>query len=337
MRDLLLASALLLSGCSGAPTEPTPDPVALVGLARVQAAPVEETVQLYGTADAGTAGSAILSAPEEAIVSAIEATVGSAVGRGQVVVRLTPSPTARLDLARAASDARAAQLAFARAQRLRADGLVGNAEVESARAAAESAGATQSSLAARTGSLTLRSPVAGYVEAIAAGPGSLVAGGTPIVTIAKAGDLRARFGIDPALARDAPGGAVVRVTPSGGGAAFAVPVLSVDPYVDPQTRLASVFVRVPEAAEIGAGEPLSGTLLVKGGGNAPSIPYSALLDEGGQPYVYVIVGGRAHRRDVTPGPVTGDRVAIVQGLRLGELVVVQGGTALEDGMRVRTR
>jgi RND family efflux transporter MFP subunit len=183
----------------------------------------------------------------------------------------------------------------------------------------------------------LRSPVAGYVEAIAAGPGSLVAGGTPIVTIAKAGDLRARFGIDPALARRIAGGAVVRVTPSGGGATFTVPVLSVDPYVDPQTRLASVLVRVPQAVQVGAGEPLSGTLVVKGGGSAPSIPYSALLDEGGQPFVYVIIAGRAHRRDVAPGPVTGDRVAIAQSLKLGELVVAQGGTALEDGMRVRTR
>jgi multidrug efflux pump subunit AcrA (membrane-fusion protein) len=146
MRNLLLASALLLGGCSGAPTTTTPDPIALVVLGRVQATAVEETVQLYGTADAGAAGSAILSAPEEAIVSAIDASVGSAVGRGQMVVRLTPSPTARLDLARAASDARAAQLAYARAQRLRADGLVGNAEVEAARAAAESAGATRSSL-----------------------------------------------------------------------------------------------------------------------------------------------------------------------------------------------
>jgi len=337
MRNMLLASALLLIGCSGAPAEKAPDPVALVGIGRVATAPVEEKVQLYGTADAGPAGTAILSAPVEAIVSAVDATVGSAVGRGQMVVRLMPSAAARLDLARAASDARAAQLAYARARRLRSDGLVSNAEVETTRAAAESASATQASLAARSGALTLRSPVAGYVEAIAAGPGSVAAAGAPIVTIAKAGDLRARFGIDPALARRIPAGAVVRVVPSGGGAAFTVPVLSVDPFVDPQTRLASVFVRLPAAAEIGSGEPLSGELVLTGGGSAPSIPYAALLDDAGQPYVYVVIAGHAHRRDVTPGPVTGDRVAILRGLKAGELVVVQGGTALEDGMQVRTR
>jgi RND family efflux transporter MFP subunit len=328
---------MMLAGCNGAPTQKAPDPVALVGLARVQAAPVVEKVQLYGTADPGAAGTAVLSAPEEAIVAAIETTVGSAVGRGQVIVRLTPSPAARLDFARAGSDARAAQLAAARARRLRSDGLVSNAEVETARAAAESAGATRASLAARTAQLTLRSPVAGYVESIAVGPGSVAAAGAPIVTIARAGDLSGRFGIDPALARRIPAGAAVRITPSGGGPAFTVRVLSVDPFVDPQTRLASVFVRLPAAAEIGSGEPLSGELVVTGRGSAPTIPYAALLDDAGQPYVYIVVAGHAHRRDVAPGPVTGDQVAILGGLKLGERVVVQGGTALEDGMKVRTK
>jgi membrane fusion protein (multidrug efflux system) len=335
----MLAGALLaLAACSGnAAEEKAPEPVALVTLATAEPAQVQERVQLYGTADPGTAGSAILSSPQEAIVTAIEAPAGSAVDRGQVVVRLAPSPTARLDLVRAESDARAAQLAFARAQRLRADGLVSNAEVETARAAAQSATATRASLATRNAALALRSPVAGHVETIAAGAGSLVAAGAPVATIVKSGDLRARFGVDPALARRIGRGAAVRVTPSGGGNGFSVPVLAVDPFVDPQTRLASVFVRLPSAARIGAGEPLTGEIVIAGSSNAPTIPYAALLDEGGQSYVYVAAKGIAHRRDVTVGPTNGDRIAVLNGLRPGELVVVQGGTALEDGMKVRIK
>lgn len=335
----VLILCLLAAGCSRAPSEDkTPEPVALVSLARVEAAPVRQVVQIYGTADPGPSGTAILSAPEEAIVAGIDATVGSAVRPGQVIVRLAPSAAARLDLVKAAADARAASLAAARATRLRGDGLVGNAEVESARAAAQAASATQASLAARTNALTLRAPVAGHVEAISAGPGSVAAPGTPLVTIARAGNLRARFGVDPALARSIPRGAVVRVAPSGGGGGgFTVPILSVDPFVDPQTRLASVFVALPAAARIGGGEPLSGQLVVASQGSALGIPYSALLNEGGQPFVYVILSGHAHRRNVAPGPADGDRVAILQGLRAGEQVVVEGGTALQDGMQVRTR
>lgn len=336
----LFASALLLAlaACSGSATEEkAPEPVALVKLAKAEPASVAEKVQIYGVAESGAGGSAVLSAPQEAIVTAVEIPVGSAVGRGQVVVRLAPSASARLDLVKAEADARAAQLALARAQRLRGDGLVGNAEVESARAAAQSAGATRANLAVRANALALRSPVSGHVESISAGPGSLVAPGTAIAAIAAAGDLRGRFGVDPALARRIPRGATVSIASSGGGGSFSVPVLSVDPFVDPQTRLASLFVRLPAAAGIGAGEPLAGEVQVAGAGAAPTIPYAALLDEGGQSYVFVIVDGHAHRRDVTPGASNGERVAIVSGLKVGELVVVEGGTALEDGMQVRTR
>ena len=68
-----------------------------------------------------------------------------------------------------------------------------------------------------------------------------------------------------------------------------------------------------------------------------AIPYAALLDDGGQPFVYVVQAGIAHRRDVTTGAAEGDRIAVTSGVKAGDLVVTQGGTALEDGMKVRTR
>jgi len=337
MRRIAFIICIALAACSASEEEEKgPEPVALVKVARAEAGNLEERIQIFGAVDPGAGGSFILSAPQEAIVTAVEIPVGSAVGKGQVVIRLAPSPAARLDLVKAESEARAADLAYARAGRLRGDGLVSNAEVESARAAAQSAGATRASLALRAGALALRSPGTGRVQAIAAGPGSLVAPGTPIVTIAKAGDLRGRFGVDPALARRISPGAPVRITPAG-GQAFSVPVISVDPFVDPQTRLASVFVRLPAGAALGAGEPLAGELGAASSGSAVTIPYAALLDEGGQSYTFVVEKGVARRRVVRAGTVDGARAAILAGLKVGELVVVEGGTALEDGMKVRTR
>lgn len=332
---LLAISALV--ACSDGQQDNVAEPIALVRITPTQSAQVNSTIRIYGTADAGAAGTFVLSAPEEAVIAAVAAPVGSQVAQGQAIVRLVAGPTSRLELARANTDAQAAQQALARARRLRADGLVGDAEVETARAAAASAMATRVNLAERAGALLLRAPAAGHVSAISAAPGSLVAAGTPIVTIVGTGDLRARFGVDPALARRLAPGSVVRITPSGGGESFSAPVLTVDPAVDPQTRLASLFVRLPAAASLGAGEPLTGDLSLPGGDGAPTIPYAALLDEGGQAYVFVVVGNIAHRRDVTVGVNDGQRAVIAHGLRAGEQVVVEGGTALEDGMRVRTR
>ena len=334
----LLLPVLLLAGCSaGGEAEGSADPVALVSLARAEQGVITAEVTLFGTAESGAAGKQALAAPADAVVSSIAAPVGTRVAKGDVIAVLSAAPTTRLDLIKAATDARAADAAFARAQRLRTDGLVSDAEVEAARAAAASARATQASLSGRVGSLTLRALGPGFVETLVVKPGDLVTAGTPIATIVRADDVRAHFGVDPASARALRPGTSLRIAASTGRDALSVPIESVNPTIDPVTRLASVFARLPATAGIGSGETLQANVGVGAAGTALTIPYAALLDDGGQPFVYVAKDGVAHRHDVETGPATGDRIAIIKGISANDQVVTQGGTALEDGMKVRTK
>ena len=328
---------MFVSACAQPVAEKPADPVALVATTRAVQGGIAETITLYGAAEASASGRTALVAPIEANVIAIDAPVGTAVTRGQIVARLSPSPVARLDLTRADSEARLASAALGRAERLRADGLVGNAEVETARAAARSALATRASLSARSGALVLRASTTGYVDTVTPGIGDIVAAGGVVATIARAGDVRARFGIDPVLARRLGRGARLTIVPAGGGASFSAPVLSVDPVVDPVTRLASVYTQVPASAGVGPGEALTADVRVGEARAALTIPYAALLDEGGQPYVFVVERGVARRRDVVTGAAGDGDIAILKGLSGRDMVVTSGGTALEDGMKVRLR
>lgn len=338
MKRLLSATLpIVLAACSGGEEPPAPDPVALVALAPAKRGSLARSVTLYGVAEAGAGGSLMLTAPAEALVARIVAPVGTPVARGDVVVQLVPAPNTRLDIAKASADARAADAAYARARRLRADGLVGDAEVETARAAAASAEATRTSLSGRAGALTLRAPAAGIVDTVSVTGGALVQSGATVATIARPGDLRARFGADPSVARSLRAGAAIRIEGTAGRPPFAATIDSVAPIIDPQTRLASVFARLPADARLGVGEVLTGTASVGGSTGAVTVPYAALLDDGGQPYLFVVTNGVAHRRDVGVGATEGGRVAITKGVRVGERVVTEGGTAVEDGMKVRTR
>lgn len=336
-QGMVLAIAAVMTSCAPTAPEKPAVPVALVGLGRATNGTVVETVTLYGAVENNAAGRLGLTAPAEAIVVSIDAPVGTAVRTGQVVVRLKPSATAGLDLAKARNDARLANAAAARAGRLRTDGLVGNAEVEAARAAAIAADATLASLERRTRALDLRAAADGFVETITPAPSDLVSAGSTVATITRSGNLRARFGIDPGLARRVGPGAGLRIVPAGGDAPFSAPVLSIDPRVDPQTMLASLYTSIPAANGIGAGETLSTELRVKASRQGLTLPYASILDDGGQSYVFVAVGGVAHRKDVTLGAATGDRIAVTGGVKAGDLVVTSGGTAVEDGMRVRTK
>lgn len=337
-RPFVMAAAAALAACSASSDNaPAADPTALVKLAQAQAGSVASTQAVYGAIELNADTQFTLSVPVEAVVSRILAPVGSPVRRGQVVVVLTPSPSTRADVARISAQALSAQQAYERAQRLRTEGLVSDAEVESARAAAQSARASRAALATQTSGLALRAPGSGFVQSIASNPGDLVTGGSTIATISRSGDLRARFGIDPALLPRLAREAGVQLASSGGQPASVLPIRAVDPSVDPLTRLASIYVTVPAGMTGGAGQPLKGEVTLEQAGSAVTVPYAALLDDGGQPYVFVVTKGVATRKDVTVGATDGSTVAITKGVAAGDDVVIEGGTALEDGMKVRTR
>jgi RND family efflux transporter MFP subunit len=331
---ICLLGLSLLAACAPAADETSPDPQALVTLADVRPQEVGQTVTLYGAADAGPGTKVSIVAPIEARLVSIVAPVGSSVRKGQVIVRLLPGPMAAVDIAKARSDAQLANAAYARAVRMRADGLMSNAEVETSRAAKTAAGATLVSLTGQN--LALRAPLAGYVESITAMPGEIVPAGNAVGSISGNGAVRARFGIDPLQASSLRPGAPVWVS---GGSALKIEtrLTAVDPTVDPQTKLASAYAMLPGGGEWRAGQSLTGEVTISASGQALAMPYGALLDDGGQPFVFVVSKGVANRRDVVTGPTDGSTVAVTKGLSAGDKVVIAGGTALEDGMKVRLK
>ena len=166
MRRILILT-LLLAGCSAKPAADDAKPTALVTTARAQQGAVEEVITAYGAAEILPAGERSLTAPVEAVVASIAAPAGTQVRAGQPVVILTPSPSTRLETDKARHDAEVAAAAFDRAKRLRLTGLNSDADVETARAAAQAAQATAQSLGARTGAgLVLRAPTSGVVESL---------------------------------------------------------------------------------------------------------------------------------------------------------------------------
>ena len=329
-----LTLALLLCACgaqeAAAPAEED-TPVALVRTEAAALGSSTDSLTLYGAAEAGPGGERSVITPREAILVSILAPTGTSVGAGTAIATLAPSATSRADAARAASDIAVASAALARAQRLRADGLMSNADVETARGALNTARAAQG--AASGGATTLRAPVAGTVQALTAKPGDQLAAGTAVATVAAAGERRARFGIDPAVAARVRPGQAIRIEAIDGSSPIDATVVGVDPQVDPSTRLANVFARV--GSGVGVGQPLRARISVGATATGITIPYAALLDDGGKSYVFVADRGVAHKRDVSPGSTAGDRIAILRGLNPGERVVTEGGTALEDGMKLR--
>lgn len=336
MKRALIAGLILLAGCSGQKDKGAaePKPSALVSTEVVRTASLPEVLTTYGAAEVTAAGERIVATPLESIVSQVLVAVGDPVRAGQALVQLQPSPTVRLDIAKAARDAQAAQTAYARAVRLRSTGLVSDADVETTRAAVATAQTLSQSLSGRLSGV-LNAPIGGIVQTIASAPGDLVAAGAPIMKIGPGTGSRVRLGLDPREASRIHVGEAVRVSPTDGGPGFTGSITALDPRADPQTRLASAFASIPRGLQVSPGQPLKGEITVGRHTGVATVPRSAVLYEGDKPYLFVIEGGVAHRREVTLGVESGDQVEVRSGLKPGERIALNGGTALSDGMAVR--
>src|SRR3546814_16279057 len=116
-----------------------------------------------------------------------------------------------------------------------------------------------------------------------------------------------------------------------GSPAIATSIIAVDPVVDPVTRLASVFARISASAEIAPGEPLKGEITISSNNSALRIPQIALLDAGGQKFVYTVLPGTAKRVDVPIGSTDGGLVEVLPGIQHGDGVVPHSTEELRSG------
>ena len=91
------------------------------------------------------------------------------------------------------------------------------------------------------------------------------------------------------------------------------------------------MVRAPGGA-LAPGEPLKGVIVLSQHSGAAVIPRGAVLYDQEHPYVFLAVKSVAHRRDVVLGASDNDRVEVTSGLTVGDRVVVDGASALDDGM-----
>ena len=125
---------------------------------------------------------------------------------------------------------------------------------------------------------------------------------------------------DPAAPEKKTIGKVVRVEPprkDDGG------LLAVDIRVDS----GGGQLRLKGKAEAAIGIDKSGTTMW--------LPRSVILTENDKTYVYKLADGRAWRQEVSLGAFHNGEVEIAQGLRQGELVIVDQLGLLKPGIRVR--
>jgi multidrug efflux system membrane fusion protein len=285
---------------------------------------------------------------------------GDRVAKGMVLARLEAADyQKRVDQAKAQLAEAEAGLGKARADVGRAEalyqaqamtrpdfesatsGLAGSvARADGARAQLE---ATQISLA----DIALVAPSDGVVLSRSVEIGSLAAAGTQGLVIADLTRVKAVFGVPDLLVQRVRIGTPIPITTDAfGGAEFPGRITAVSPAADTQSRVFSVEVTIPnvdgrlKAGMIGTVEVSSEAVSDIPAG-AATVPVAAVVTSSrpGAFAVFVLDGpddgAAARARNITLGPIAGNRVAVEAGLAPGDRVVVSGASLLVDGDAVR--
>ena len=281
-------------------------------------------------------------------VVSVPVDAGSWVRQGQVLavidrsVQSQQAQSAAAQIQVAQADANLAQANLDRALQLVERGFVSKADVDRLTATRDAAvarvrvaQAQSRELQARNARLNIVAPAAGLVLERNVEPGQTVGGGSPpLFVIAKGGEMEMLAQLGETELASIRAGSSAAVTPVGSDESFTGQVWQVAPTIDPQTRQGTARVALSYRPELKPGG-FASAIINSGTVVAPVLPESAILDDDGQAYVYIVdAEDKVVRRDIETGMITSAGLTITEGLTGTERVVLRAGGFLREGQQV---
>ena len=101
-----------------------------------------------------------------------------------------------------------------------------------------------------------------------------------------------------------------------------------------ETGTISVWLKFPNDSNILKPGSLVKVLLTEQGREMALVPQTSVIVGSEGEFVYVVENGIVHERKIVTGTLQGDMIAVISGLKAGELVVSEGLQLMYDGARV---
>lgn len=317
----------------------------------VTEAPVRDGLRVPAEIVARPGGAADVTAPSDGRLTRVaDLPPGASVSQGQELARVQPPPGAPGELpqlqqahAEAATAVQVATRDRERAERLVAAGAAPQKRLDDARAVEEQARARVTGAAARLtlyqaaraagtaptdeGQFILRAPVSGVVAQRTATAGASVVAGAVLYRIVDARQVHVVGQVPEAQLASARQFRSAEIDVP--GASVRTPVgrlIGVGRVLDARTRTVPVVFALDNGAlGLVVGQSVFLHLLGQDTAPGPVVPASAIVDDAGQPIVFVQAEGESfERRAVTLGARSGNAVQVLSGVKVGERVVTTG-------------
>ncbi len=236
-----------------------------------------------------------------------------------------------------------AALEFARSTAARSEELfkgriITAAEVERDRAALAAARSTLEALKARIAYASVRAPMAGVITERSVETGDIVSPNQRLFTIADVSTLVTRVQVSELEVGALSSGQEVKLTVDAvPGEQFSGRIRRIFPSADSTTRMIPVEVALTgqSTARLRPGYTARTTFHLQSRNDALLVPVRAVQGAAGSQSVYVVREGKPARQPIRAGAEVDGKVEIVDGLKVGDTVIVAGATEVREGGSIR--
>jgi membrane fusion protein, multidrug efflux system len=272
-------------------------------------------------------------------VRQVKLTPGQIVEAGTVLVALDAS-VEEAELKAQEAQAALAKTTLERLENLRQHRATSQEEVDQARAERDVALAQMARTRAVIAKKVIRAPFRARVGIADVHPGQYLNEGTELTTLQGVADAaHVDFTVAQRVAAGLHVGDSVGVSSGSDSASVPARIVAVDARVDPTTRNAMVRARITGDATPSPGASVRVLVPIGPPTSVVAVPVSALRKGPGGDHVFVIAAdstgkSRAHLRPVESGPVLGEEVLILGGLKPGEQVATSGSFKLREAVLV---
>ncbi|MBD9467649.1 efflux RND transporter periplasmic adaptor subunit [Pseudoxanthomonas sp. PXM01] len=288
-----------------------------------------------GTTTLEALGESQVVAKTSGVALAVLVEEGQVVRAGQALVRLDPDRP-RLQVAQAAAQMHKLENNYRRAQQLVEQRMISANDVDQIKYDLENARAVYRAASLELSYTTITAPISGVVASRSIKSGNFVQINSPIIRIVDASRLEATLNVpEREIAKLKPGQAVGLAVDALPGKQFTGTVARVAPVVDNGTGTFRVVASFPGDGELQPGMFSRLNINYDQRADALVVPRTALLEDGGEPAVYVVRDGKAQRTVLKLGYNDAGWVEVREGLKPGEQVVIAGKAALREGSAVQ--
>ena len=347
---LILPAVLLAVGChrnaDGPPMSAAPAAIS-VNTVQVEARPMPKVLPLTGSLIANQSAGVAANASGRVLKTFVER--GSLVKAGAPLIQLDSRSAslgqaeARANLRNAQTQAQLSDQQCARNQELFRRGAISKDEWErqssqclTSAGSADAARARADNAQHTLSDATVRAPFAGMVSERSVNVGEYVQPSTRVLTLVEVDPLRLQLTVSEADVGRVHEEQVVQFEVDAyPNELFSGTVKYIDPTVRTATRDMVVEATVPNTDRRLRPGMFASARLTLPEEPLPTVPKTSLRPLSDVQHLFTVVDGHIEERIVQIGPTKDDMVAVLQGVKPGDKVVINPGDTVKDGLQVK--